>query len=88
MKVSVLKLTLAMRDAARAVEILNHRARRRHDAAKFKCRSRAFEKIRATPHVAAAVKPAKRGPRMSDRRHTLDELDVYRSDVAYEWALL
>ena len=86
MKVSVLKLTLAMRDAARAIEILNHRARRRHDAHKFKLRSRAVEK--RAPHATTHAAPPKRGPRMSDRRHTLDELDVYRSDVAYEWALL
>lgn len=86
MKVSVLKFTLAMRDAARAIEILNHRARRRHDAQKFKLRSRAVEK--RVPHAPPHATATKRGPRMSDRRHTLDELDVYRSDVAYEWALL
>lgn len=93
MKVSVLKFTLAMRDAMRAVEILNHRARRRHDAKRFKTRMREHERIsahgtHALPASSPLVKRKSDGPRISDRRRSLDELDVYRVDVAYDWALI
>jgi hypothetical protein len=85
MKVSVLKFTLAMRDAMRAVEILNHRARRRHDAKRFKSRMRAYEKHVARNATPFAVK-RNRGPRISDRRRLLDTVDVYRLDDAFDWA--
>ncbi|GAC1312732.1 MAG: hypothetical protein NVSMB21_23580 [Vulcanimicrobiaceae bacterium] len=83
-----------MRDAMRAVEILNRRARRRHDAHKWKSRLRAHERVQAQAHAHAhalqqpeAVPKRNRGPRISERRRTLDDVDVYRVDVAYEWAL-
>ncbi|GAC1550733.1 MAG: hypothetical protein NVS3B16_25360 [Vulcanimicrobiaceae bacterium] len=84
MKVSVLKFTLAMRDAMRAVEILNHRARRRHDAKRFKARLRTFEKFVARNAAPFAVK-RNRGPRISDRRRLLDDVNIYRSDDAFDW---
>ena len=93
MKTSVIKFTLAMRDAMRAIVILNRRARRRHDAKRRKSRLRAYEKVQAlhahSAHALAVPLAPKRnrGPRISERRRTLDEVDVYRVDVAYEWAL-
>ncbi len=85
MKVSVLKFKLAMRDAMRAVEILNHRARRRHDAKRFKARLRANEKHVAHPTQPFAVKHT-RGLRISDRRRLLDAVDAYRFEDALEWS--
>jgi len=94
MKTSVLKFTLAMRDAMRAVEILNRRARRRHDAKTRKSRVRAYQKLQAQAHAHAhalqqpeAVPKRNRGPRISERRRLLDRIDINRLDVASELAL-
>jgi len=79
MKVSVIKFTLAMRDAMRAVEILNHRARRRHDAQRRKSRLRASEKNIARATAPFAIK--RRGPRISDLRRLTDEREVRRDTL-------